>query len=113
MAEDVHGLTRHTERDPLGTDAVRDLARAIHRAVNDPKMHPKIAMRVARVTWEGLLSRADLKELLDIVETKRRAKQLDSPGAYFVASIKRLFQRNDIPWREPKRGPDHDKSNLF
>jgi hypothetical protein len=113
MADGVHGLTRHTENDPLGTDAVRKMASAIQRAVGDPKMHPGIPLRVARVVYEGRLSRAAVKELLDIVEKKRRAKELDSPGAYFVASIKRLFRRHEILWREPRRGQDDDQPNLF
>jgi len=104
MPRNLYRQTERTDADPLGTDAVRKCARAIMRSVGDPEMHPSIPTKVARAVVERKLSPESIAELCDIIEAKRKAGQLEKPGAYFVASIKRLFQRNDIPWYQPNRG---------
>jgi hypothetical protein len=94
-------LTRQSERtetDPLGTDAVRNVARAIMRAVGDPKMHHSIPTKVARAVVDRKIGPGELAEVCDIIEAKRKAGQLEKPGAYFLVSMKRLFQRNEVPW---------------
>jgi hypothetical protein len=98
------GTADRNDDDPLGSEYVRKIVGAIRADVGDPLMHPSIPTNVARALWERRLSIDEVAELCDIVRTKRLAKELESPGAYFVASIKRMFQRNDIPWRQPKRG---------
>ena len=79
---------------------VRELAAMVSNRVNDAKMHPSIAWRVARLLVEQKLSRSEIDELLDTVETKRLSGELVSPGAYFVVSIKRIYAREEIAWRE-------------
>ena len=103
MAKNLYRQTEKTEADPFGTDAVRTMARAIMRSVGDHDMHPSIPTKVARAIVERKLSPNEVAELCDIIEAKRKAGQLERPGAYFVTSIKRLFQRNDIPWYQPNR----------
>jgi hypothetical protein len=98
------GKAEQSESDPLGTEYVRKMVGAIRLDVGDPLMHPSIPTKVARALWERRLSLEEVAELLDIVRTKRLAGELGSPGAYFTASVKRMFQRNDIPWRQPNRG---------
>lgn len=90
--------TAGTGTDPLGMDATRSVARSILDAVRDPKMHPSIAMRVARAITDGRLPKSELAEILDIIVALRTSGRVRSPGAYFMTSIKRLFQRNEIPW---------------
>lgn len=84
--------------DPIGLDAARTIARQIIEIVRDPKMHHSIPLRVGRAIADRQLNPSELKEILDIVLTQRLAGRLRSPGAYFVTSIKRVFQRNEIPW---------------
>jgi hypothetical protein len=102
-----------TADDALGLTWVRKMAGAIRMDVGDPLMHPSIPMKVARALWEKRLTIDEVAELCDIVRTKRQAGELDSPGAYFVASIKRMFQRHEIPWRQPRRGPQSEQPDLF
>ena len=102
------GTADRTEDDPLGLTWVRKMAGAIRMDVGDPLMHPSIPAKVARALWEKRLTVDEVAELCDIVRTKRQAGELDSPGAYFVASIKRMFQRHEITWRKVKRDRDHD-----
>lgn len=90
--------TEKTQRDPLGTEAVHDMARAISNAVHDPKMHPSIAIKVARAVVERKVSPNEIAELCDIIKAKRMAGQLRSPGAYFVTSVRRIFQAAEILW---------------
>ena len=85
---------------PIHEDITRQLASLVSNKVNDAKMHPSIAWRVARLLVDQRLSRSEIDELLDTVETKRLSGELVSPGAYFVASIKRIYAREEIPWRE-------------
>jgi hypothetical protein len=56
-------------------------------------------MRAARAVVDGKVDPAELIELLDIMSAMhaRRAYK-KSPGAYFVTSIKRIFQRNEVAW---------------
>jgi hypothetical protein len=61
-------------------------------------MHPTIPTKVAR----ALVKRRDLleeiSELLDTVRAKREKGQIHKPGAYFLSSVRRIFQREEIPW---------------
>jgi len=98
MQESIYRLTERSEFDPLGTDKVREIARSIMRAIGDPNMHPMIATRVARAVIERKVSPDEIATLCDTVECKRKAGQLRVPGAYFLQSVRRIFQREEIPW---------------
>jgi hypothetical protein len=98
MSENLYRQTERTESDPLGTDAVRNCARAMMRAVADQKMHPSIPTRVARAVVERKVSPHEIAELCDLIEAKRKAGQLRQPGAYFLVSVRRIFQREEITW---------------
>jgi hypothetical protein len=76
--------------------ATRAVARQIMDTVRDPKMHPSIAMRVARAISEKKLNPSELVEILDCMTAQ--GSRINSRGAYFVTSIKRAFQRNEITW---------------
>lgn len=96
--ESIASLLRGIVESPLGTERVEQIAREVLRAVGDPKMHPGVAMRAARAVADGKLETQELTEMLDIIASQRKAGRLRSPGAYFVVSLKRSFQRNEIPW---------------
>lgn len=113
MSAELRRGTYRTEEDPLGTDAVRKVARKILCVVGDARMHPSIAYRAARAFVERRLQPEEIIELCDIIEIKRSRNELNSPGAYFTASLKRLFQRHEIPWQQPRRGPSSDWQDLF
>jgi hypothetical protein len=113
MSAEMRRVAFRSESDPLGTDAVRNVARKIMCVVGDARMHPSIAYRAARAAVEHRLSPEELIELCDIIEVKRSRNELNSPGAYFTASLKRLFQRHEIPWQQPRRGPSSEWKDLF
>lgn len=96
--ESIASVLRSVVESPLGTERVGLLAREVLRAVGDPKMHPGIAMRAARAVVDGKMETQELTEMLDIIASQRKAGRLRSPGAYFVTSLKRAFQRNEIAW---------------
>lgn len=88
-----------SEDDELGLRRCRQLARQICDVVRDPAMHPSVPTRAARAVVDGRVDPAELVELLDVIgamHARRAFKK--SPGAYFVTSIKRIFQRNEVPW---------------
>ena len=82
--------------DELGLERTKRLARQIMVAVSDPKMHHSIPMKAARAVVDGKVDPAELKELLDIIVAKGRT--INTPGAYFCSSLKRIFQRCEVPW---------------
>ncbi len=93
-------MLRSTEpqtESPLGVDQTRTLAREIADAVRDPKMHPSIAMKAARAIVDRRISPGELTEVLDHICSHRRT--INSTGAYFCSCLKRIFQRNEVPWR--------------
>lgn len=97
---DARSMLRSTEFDPatpLGVSQARTLAREIADAVRDPKMHPSIPMKAARAVVDRRISAAELAQLLDHICAHRAG--IDSPGAYFCACLKRIFQANEVPWR--------------
>ncbi len=96
--QNVYRRTEKSEHDPLGTDAVRECARAIMRAVDDTKMHPSIPTKVARAVVERQISPGEIASLCDIIQAKRKAGELNSPGAYFLSSVRRIFRAADITW---------------
>lgn len=83
---------------PFPDRAKTQIARHIMHKVGDAKMHPSISMKVARALIDNRVSRSEIDELLDIVERKRETGELRKPGAYFVTSVKRIFQREEVPW---------------
>jgi hypothetical protein len=95
-------LNRQSERnssiDPLGSDATDNIARLILKTVADPKMHPSIPVKVARAIVNRQVPPSELEQLLDIINAKRHSRQIRSTGAYFVAAIKRIFQRHEVIW---------------
>ena len=93
------GVTADEDDDVLA----RRLARFIFHKVGDDRMHRSIAFKVGTALVESRCSRVELDELLEAVEAKRLSGELDCSGAYFVTSIKRIFQREEIPWRKRKR----------
>ena len=94
--QSAYRRTERTEHDPLGTDAVAECARAIMRAVADPAMHPSIPTKVARAVVERSISPDEVAKLCDIIAAKRN--QLNSPGAYFLSSVRRMFRAADLQW---------------
>ncbi len=84
-------------------NVIRRIARHVLEKVGDAKMHHVVAMRVARALVDHKISRAEVDELLDIVEAKRKRGELRSPGAYFVTSIKRIFERAEVIWSQPPK----------
>lgn len=97
-ARQLREQTENVGGDYLAIDETRTIARQIADAVRDPKMHPTIAMKVARAVATRRISPDELIQILDYVVAKRVAGELRSPGAYFVTSIKRVFQANEVPW---------------
>lgn len=98
---EARDLLRQSEPETdneLAIDQTRNLATQIQNAVGDPRMHTSIPTRVARAIVDRQISASELAEILDIVADQRRKGRLRSPGAYFVTSIKRVFQRNEVPW---------------
>jgi hypothetical protein len=109
VADNIRKLRERSDRagDPIGLDVVTTMARKIMAAVGDPTLHFSIPVRVARAIEQGLLSPQEVGEVCDIIIAKNRNKELERPGAYFITSMKRLFQRHEIPWRNrPKPGTD-------
>lgn len=90
---------QQADGDELGIRRCRQLARQICDVVKDPAMHPSVPMRAARAVVDGKVDPAELVELLDIMSAMHARRAFKkSPGAYFVTSIKRIFQRNEVPW---------------
>lgn len=110
MGDNLYRQTERTEADPLGTDAVNTMARKIMNIVADPTVHRSIPIRLARAVVERKIPPDDVAYLCDAILAKRTSGELGSPGAYFIVSVKRLFQRYEIPWRSPRPGP---KTDLF
>jgi hypothetical protein len=98
MNENLYRQTERTSTDPLGTEAVRTMARAIMQAVGDPNMHPTIPTKVARAVVERRVLPDEIANLCDTIDAKRKSGQLRKPGAYFLSSVRRIFQREEIPW---------------
>lgn len=90
--------TAGTSQDPLGMDAVRAVARQIADAVRDPDMNPKIPLKIARDFAERKINASELAPLLESIIAGRMTGRINRPGAYFVTSIKRLYQKHEIPW---------------
>ena len=108
MAENLYRQTERTDADPLGTDAVAKIARKIMVVVGDPTVHRSTPVKLARAVVERRVSPEEVGYMLDTITAKRMSGELDSPGAYFITSVKRLFQRHEIPWRSPRPGPRTD-----
>lgn len=90
---------QHADGDELGLRRTRSLARQICDAVRDPAMHPSIPMKAARAVVDGKVDPAELVELLDIIANMHARRAFKkSAGAYFVTSLKRIFQRCEVPW---------------
>jgi hypothetical protein len=68
---------RDTTRDPLHIHPVNDIAHKIQAIVADAE---------------------EVTAILDGLTHQRTAGTLKKPGAYFCASLKRAFARNQIPW---------------
>ena len=93
-------MLRDTEpvtQSPLGMTQARSLAREISDAVNDPKMHPRIAIKAARAICDRQISAEELTQLLDHICSNRQS--INSTGAYFCSCLKRMFQAAGIQWR--------------
>jgi hypothetical protein len=108
VAENLYRQTERTDADPLGTDAVMQMARKIMTVVADPTVHRSIPVKLARAVVERKISPDEVAYMLDTIAAKRMSGELDRPGAYFIVSVKRLFQRHEIPWRSPRPGPRTD-----
>ncbi len=80
---------------------VKELADEIFREVGDRQMHPSIARRVAEAVINEGLSLGDLRELIAVVQRKRRAGTLRSPGAYFHSAARKLCAKRDVNWPRP------------
>lgn len=85
-----------TPTDPLGTSATRTVAQEIVEVVRDPRMHASIPLKVARAVVERRVSPMEVGEVLEAIEANRST--IRCTGAYFVACVKRIFQRNEVPW---------------
>jgi hypothetical protein len=77
---------------------VEDVADEIRRATNDPTIADVVVRRVAIAAADGMISRGELRRILDVIATKRRSGEIRKPGAYFITSAKDLFRRAGIPW---------------
>lgn len=97
-ARTIREQTQLPSPTDLQQKEVRLVARQIQDAVGDPRMHPTIPMKVARAAIERKISITELCELVDYIAAKRQAGELRSPGAYFVTSIRRVFQANEVTW---------------
>lgn len=109
MAENLHRQSEQTDADPLGTDAVRTVARKLATVVADPTVHPSIFVRVARAVVQRRVSPEEVARLCDTIMAKHRAGEFEkSAGAYFITSVMRMFKRNQVPWRSPRPEPRTD-----
>ncbi|MCH8923073.1 MAG: hypothetical protein IIA67_08005 [Planctomycetes bacterium] len=100
MVSSIRDIMRQKQEDLVGhEDVTRKLAAWVYFKVGDVNMNRVISDRVARLLQDHLLQRSEIDELLDTVETKRKSGELRKPGAYFVVSLKRIYQREEISWR--------------
>jgi hypothetical protein len=77
---------------------INDIAHKIQAIVADADMNPTIAIKAARAVVDGKLDLEEVTAILDGLTHQRTAGTLKKPGAYFCASLKRAFTRNQIPW---------------
>ena len=84
--------------DPMGTKRVEQIARSIMDDVGDVDMHGSIPTKVARAIFENRIPFGEVAVVCDIIRSKRKSRQLDKPGAYFLSSMRRLFRKHDLKW---------------
>ena len=89
-----------SEGDELGIRRCRQLARQKPRQRRPGSGNaPLRADAPPCAVVDGKVDPAELVELLDIMAAMHaRHAFKKSPGAYFVTSVKRIFQRNEVPW---------------
>jgi hypothetical protein len=75
----------------------------IRAKVDDPLLKVAPCVKVAAAIVAGTLKPIVVQEILaELAEHRRRGTLKKSPGAYFVGSAQRAFQRAGIPWEKPK-----------
>ena len=99
-----HERQSATPTDAMITDdsTTKKLAAFIQFKVGDGRLFDNICMKVARAIIGDQISRSEIDQLLDRIETGRKAagdEKIDHPGPYFMASIKRIFKDAGVPWR--------------
>ena len=73
-------------------------------AVADSHSDPSIFRRAADLVLDGKLPQAELEGVAEAVRRKRKAGQITrSPGAYFLARIRKLCRDRGLTWQEPYR----------
>ena len=75
-----------------------NIAQAIRGAVQDDRLAEAVVKRVALDAADGVISRSELRRIIDTIGHGRRAGVITSPGAYFVTCAKDLYARAGLPW---------------
>jgi len=77
----------------------------IQRTVGDELLKLAPCVKVASAIVAGELKESAVQEVFAELRKHRAAGTLRSPGAYFVGSMQRVFQRLGLAWEAPQRKP--------
>ena len=82
--------------DPVGTRQIKILAERIKLGIGDRGMHDAIPWKAAEAVLRHGVSLDEIREVLNCIARKRDG--LNSSGAYFSASFKRILAKHGLTW---------------
>lgn len=92
----LNNAISNSNHDPMNMESSLAVARVIARFVADKETLNSTFMKAGRAVATRRVPVGEMAEVLESIIANRA--RIQSPGRYFVACLKRLFLKHEVPW---------------